>query len=137
MKIIFAGFEPCYKIYKITENISNKYYIGKTKRPMIERLSFHMIGDLKCDVFFGGVGWNNCCCEIIDHANDSETLSKKEIDLIKEHIGDENMLNVQYNTPKIDDIQVDTESEKYNCYCVYDEDEQQNVIKIVDNEIKD
>ena len=105
---------------------------------MIERLSFHMIGDLKCDVHFGGVGWNNCICEIIDHANDSETLSKKEIELIKEHIGDENMLNVQYNTPIMNDVKVDvSESEKYDCYCVYDEDEEQNIIKFVDNEIKD
>ena len=138
MKIIYSNYEPCYKIYKISESVSNQYYIGKTKRPMIERLSFHMIGDLKCDVHFGGVGWNNCICEIIDHANDSETLSKKEIELIKEHIGDENMLNVQYNTPIMNDVKVDvSDGENMIVICVYDEDEQQNVIKIVDNEIKD
>ena len=58
---------------------------------------------------------------------------KKEIDWIKKHIGDENMLNVQYNTPKMDDVEIDvSDGKQMDIICVYDEDEKQNVIKFVE-----
>ena len=43
------------------------------------------------------------------------------------------MLNIQYNKPKIDDIHVDTpECKNMDLIVVYDEDEKQNIIKVVD-----
>ena len=100
---------------------------------MNERLHFRMMGDIKCDVYFAGIGWDNCCCEIIDHANDCEMLSKKEIEWIQRSIGDTNMLNIQYNKIISNDVEIDTsDSKNMNIICVYDEDEKQNVIKIVD-----
>ena len=92
MKIIFAGFETQYKIYKITENINWKYYIGKTRKNIHERMEGHKKGDLDADLYFREIGYNNITVEIIDSANDLEELSKKEIDWIKRHIGDEKML---------------------------------------------
>ena len=133
MKVIYSNYEPCYKIYKISENISNKYYIGKTKRPIDERIQFHMIGDLKCDLFFGGVGWNNCICEIIDYANNSEELSEKEIMWIKKHLNHPDMLNVQFNRPKMDDVEIDTsESKNMTVVRIWDEDENNYILSIVE-----
>ena len=85
MKIIINGIEPQYKIYKMTENVENKFYIGKTRNPLNERMNGHRHGDhgeTSADTHFSNVGWNNVTVEIIDAANDEEELSIKE----QEHI---------------------------------------------------
>ena len=46
-------------------------------------------GELQSDIYFREIGYNNIVVEIIDNANDSETLAKKEIEWIRKHIGDE------------------------------------------------
>ena len=83
MKIIFAGFETQYKIYKITESINWKYYIGKTRKNIHERMEGHKKGDLQSDLYFREIGYANITIEIIDSANDLEELAKKEINWIK------------------------------------------------------
>ena len=133
MKIIFAGFETQYKIYKITENINWKYYIGKTRKNIHERMEGHKKGDLDADLYFREIGYNNIVVEIIDSANNLEELSKKEIDWIKQHIGDDKMLNVQYNTPKMDDVEIDTsESKNMTVVRIWDEDENDYILSIVE-----
>ena len=133
MKIIFSGFETQYKIYKITENINWKYYIGKTQKNIHERIEAHRKGDLDADLYFREIGYANIIVEIIDSANDIEELSKKEIMWIKNHLNDPNMLNVQFNRPKMADIQVDTsESKNMNVIRIWDEDENDYFLSIVE-----
>ena len=60
MKIVNKfEFEPCYKIYKMSESVENKYYFGKTHQPFHMRMQQHKEGRLHCDVHFSNVGWNN------------------------------------------------------------------------------
>ena len=81
MKILIDGIEPQFKIYKMSENIENKFYIGKTKQPLKERMNGHRHGGHDCvsaDNHFSDVGWNNVTVEIIDFANDDLDLALKE-----------------------------------------------------------
>ena len=74
MKIIITGIEPQFKIYKMSENIENKFYIGKTKQPLKDRMNSHINGSHDCiraDKHFADVGWRNITVEIIDTANSS------------------------------------------------------------------
>ena len=41
MKILDFGIEPQFKVYKISENIENKFYIGKTKQSLKDRMKSH------------------------------------------------------------------------------------------------
>ena len=79
MKIISNGIEPQFKIYKMSENIEGKVYIGKTKRPLQERINGHRSSKQYADKHFSNVGWNNVLVEIIDTANNDEELSKKRV----------------------------------------------------------
>ena len=133
MKIIFSGFETQYKIYKMTDNINFKYYIGKTRKNIHERIEGHKKGDLDADLYFRNIGYANITVEIIDSANDIEELSKKEIMWIKKHLNDPNMLNIQFNRPKIDDVEIDTsESKNMTVVRVWDEDENDYILSIVE-----
>ena len=85
MKIVISGVEPQYKVYKMSECVDHKFYIGKTKKPIKERMNGHKHGDhgeRSADAHFADVGWRNVTVEIIDTANDEEELNRKE----KEHI---------------------------------------------------
>ena len=87
MKIIIDGLEPQFKVYKMSESIENKFYIGMTKTPLKERMNGHRYGNhgLKSAcTHFSNVGWNNVTVEIIDTANSEEELrSKEEKQIIK------------------------------------------------------
>ena len=45
MKIVINGTEPQFKVYKMTESIENKFYSGKTKNPLRDRMTAHRHGD--------------------------------------------------------------------------------------------
>ena len=114
MKIIIDGIEPQFKIYKMSESIDNKFYIGKTKQSLKDRMNGHRHGGHACiqaDNHFADVGWRNVIVEIVDTANDEEELDIKEIEHITKHFKENkhNMLNkkipIEVKQPI---IQVDT-----------------------------
>ena len=45
MKIIIVGVEPQFKVYKMSESIENKFYIGMTKTPLKDRMNGHRHGN--------------------------------------------------------------------------------------------
>ena len=96
MKITIIGTEPQFKVYKMHESVENKFYIGKTKKPLTERMQTHRTGRLSADIHFGNVGWNNVSVEIIDVANNDEELAKKEEEHIIKNIKEnfKNILNM-------------------------------------------
>ena len=56
MKIVNKfEFEPCFKIYKMSESVENKYYYGKTHQPFHMRMQQHKEGRVHCDVHFSNV----------------------------------------------------------------------------------
>ena len=89
MKINIIGIEPQFKVYKMSENIDNMYYIGKTKAPLIKRMNYHRHTkgetQLYCDIHFADVGFRNVTVDIIDVANNDEELDTKEKEHIKTH----------------------------------------------------
>ena len=96
IKIIIDGVEPQFKIYKMSECIENKFYIGKTKRPLRERISHHRRDrrrPAKADLHFDKVGWHNVTVEIIDTASTDDQLILKEYEHILKYKDDKNMLN--------------------------------------------
>ena len=97
MFIKIEGIEPQFKIYKMSENIEGKVYIGKTKRPLQERINGHRSPKQYADKHFSNVGWNNVLVEIIDTANDDEELSKKEYIKINECYTDKKHLLLNKN----------------------------------------
>jgi len=75
-------------IYKITNTINNKIYIGQTTKTLNERILYHLY-DCKTEKLplynaINKYGWNNFKVEVIDNANTQEELNKKEIHWIKE-----------------------------------------------------
>ena len=78
MFIKIEGVEPQFKVYKMSESVEGKVYIGKTKRPLQERMNCHRSSRQYADKHFSNVGWNNVTVEIIDTANNDVELSKKE-----------------------------------------------------------
>ena len=85
MKILIDGIEPQFKVYKMIESVENKFYIGKTRNPLKERMNGHRHGnhgEKSADRHFSDVGWNNVTVEIIDTANDDEELKVKETEQI-------------------------------------------------------
>ena len=79
MKIICNyEYEPCFKVYKMSESIENKYYYGKTRQPIHLRMKQHRDDKLFCDVHFGNVGWKNVTCEVIEACKDEEDMNLKE-----------------------------------------------------------
>ena len=112
MQILDFGLEPQFKIYKMSENIENKFYIGKTKQSLKDRMKAHRKGDnddcTSADTHFSNVGWSNVTVEIIDVCNDEVTLIQKEYDYIKKYSCDL-MLNKQHKNKDVHDpIQFET-----------------------------
>ena len=90
MIIIIEGVEPQFKVYKMSESIDNKFYIGKTKQPLRIRMNGNRSsGDIFCpaDKHFADVGWRNVTVEIIDTANDEKELLFKEREHILRNVG--------------------------------------------------
>ena len=84
MKIIINDIEPQFKVYKITESINNKIYIGSTFQPLKHRMSLHKCCHNDLSKYFSDIGWNNTTVEIIDTANDKTEMKRKEDECIKE-----------------------------------------------------
>ena len=102
MNIIINGIEPQFKIYKMTESIENKFYIGKTKQPIKVRMNSHRHGGHECvtaDNHFADVGWRNVTVEIIDSADNEDELKIKEEQHIRTNAC-ELMLNKYMNKQK-------------------------------------
>ena len=94
MKINIVGTEPQFKIYRMHENIENKYYIGKTSLSIHDRMSKHQNSPIQhSDKHFANVGWNDVTVDIIDTANSNEELTEKEKYYIRGCQGDVNILN--------------------------------------------
>ena len=98
MKIIIKGIEPEFKIYKMSESIEGKFYIGKTKQSLKDRMYGHQHSHalVPADDHFADVGWRNVTVEIIDSGNDEEEMNKKEIENISK-CASKLMLNKNYN----------------------------------------
>jgi len=100
MKIIINGIEPHFKIYKMSECIKNKFYIGKTKQSLKDRMNGHRHGGHSCvsaDNHFADIGWRNVTVEIIDQANNDDELILREEEQIKNNASDL-MLNKNLNS---------------------------------------
>jgi len=119
MKIVNKfEFEPCFKIYKMSESVENKYYYGKTHQPFHLRMQQHKEGRLSCDVHFSNVGWNNVLCEIIEAAKNEEHMNLREQKYIAiGKIGKGKCLNIASGVIR-----------------VYDPDEKAYIIKILDED---
>lgn len=86
MRIIKNGDEPHYKVYKMTETIENKFYIGQTSLPLYMRLNIHRCNSkLRADQHFNKIGWEHVIVQIIDKANDKNELLAKETENILMH----------------------------------------------------
>jgi hypothetical protein len=85
MNIKIDGIEPQFKIYKMTENVNNKIYIGSTYYPLKQRMSNHRTSQSKVDNYFSNMGWNNVFVEIIDYAIDSIEMKRKENEHIEKY----------------------------------------------------
>ena len=90
-------------IYKITNIINNKVYVGQTTRPYMQRFERHLKDAenniLPSNFFHKAIrkyGRNNFKIEIIDTANTKEELNTKEIYWIDFYM----QLGISYNTAK-------------------------------------
>lgn len=80
-----------YKIYKYTNKINGKVYIGQTRQSITARAMGKGWGYKKCPHFFNAIqkyGWENFVCEIL-HENlnrsDADILEQQYIDQFKDH----------------------------------------------------
>lgn len=74
------------EIYKITNLINNKVYIGQTSTSMKQRMSEHLRHNLlPIDRALNKYGIENFEVEVIDEANSKEELNQKEIYYIKKY----------------------------------------------------
>ena len=96
MNIIINGIEPQFKVYKISEKIENKFYIGKTKQPLKERIKQHKSARTIANKHFSNIGWDITTVEIIDYANDDWMLCVKEAEQIQKGYRENknNILNI-------------------------------------------
>lgn len=97
MFIKITGIEPQFKVYRMIESVEGKIYIGKTKRPLQERMKNHRYSQQYADRHFSDVGWNNVTVEIIDTANSDEELCKKEQIKITEYFTNHKQLLLNIN----------------------------------------
>ena len=93
MKIIIDGIEPQFKVYKMTDDINKKIYIGSTSYPIKHRMGGHKYSHNFVDSYFSNIGWNNITVEIIDSGDDIESMKKKENEHIEKLKGSEQLLN--------------------------------------------
>lgn len=119
MKIIINyEYEPCYKIYKMSESIENKYYYGKTHQPLHLRMKQHQEGKLACDVHFSNVGFNNVTVEIVEPAKNEEDMNMLEQKYIRKGKTDaEHCLNIASGVIRF-----------------YDSDEKMYIIKVLEED---
>ena len=96
-------------VYKVTNTVDDKYYIGSTITSLKQRLSVHKSHAKterhKTKPFLqhmNTIGWDTVIIECLDECDDIKTkeeLLKKEDEYIAEHINDSNCLNVIRATP--------------------------------------
>ena len=83
MKFLDFGIEPQFEVHQISENIENKFYIGKTKQSLKDRMKSHRRCDndesTSADAHFSNIEWDNVTVQVID-------VCKDEIDLIQKRI---------------------------------------------------
>lgn len=88
-------------IYKATNKINNKVYIGQTHKTLEERMRRHKNDSKKQNSYFYRAirkyGWENFIWEIIDTANTDEELNEKEQYWIKFYNSSDNK-NKGYNS---------------------------------------
>lgn len=97
-------------IYKATNKINNKVYIGQTTRPLDERIYYHTYRaynepEIEHTHFINAIrkyGANNFVWEIIDEAESKEELNSKEIYWIKQYNSIEKGYNIQYGGTSFD-----------------------------------
>ena len=76
MKIICDyPYEPCFKVYKMSENVEHKYYYGKTRQSIKLRMIQHQERKLACDIHFSNIGWNNVICQVIEACKDENEMN--------------------------------------------------------------
>ena len=82
-------------IYKATNTINGKYYIGKTTTTLEKRIRAHKsAANKKKWVFYSAInkyGFDNFKWEVLAECTDIDTLNKLEIKLIEENIGGYNV----------------------------------------------
>lgn len=82
-----------YKIYKYTNKINNKVYIGQTRQSIKHRANGKGWGYKKCPYFFAAIkryGWENFQCEILHDGLDREEadiLERKYISHYRDELG--------------------------------------------------
>lgn len=86
---IFMCMETTYCIYKITNTVNNKIYIGKTKRRLCNRMSDHRYFAKKgssspISRAISKYGWENFTVEVIETCASEEDMNQKEVDVILE-----------------------------------------------------
>ena len=73
-------------VYKVTNQINDKIYIGQTIRSLSDRWSQHIVDRNKFDYpLYRAIrkyGKDNFTCELLETANSIEELNKKEHDAI-------------------------------------------------------
>lgn len=86
------------QIYKITNKINGKFYVGKTTKSLEERWEKHQKYN-KCPKLFASIkkyGANNFIIENLEFCNSQEDLNKKEIFWIKKLNAIENGYNLTH-----------------------------------------
>ena len=71
-------------IYKITNLINSKIYIGQTIRTLEDRILQHQYDDLYVDRAIKKYGWDNFKAEVIEECETIEKLNEREMYWIKE-----------------------------------------------------
>lgn len=96
-----------YIIYKISEPIEHKYYIGKCTIPIYLRMQIHKSGNkLKADEHFKKIGWHHCKVDIIETCDDDNILEKERQIISRAYQEDkDNILNI-YNIKRFKEIKM-------------------------------
>ena len=66
-------------VYKITNLLNKKIYVGQTQRTFEERISEHKCGSLYIDHVIKKYGWENFKAEVIEECWTLEELNEREI----------------------------------------------------------
>ena len=65
-------------IYKLTNKLNGKPYIGQTKQKLIRRLNQHTFGQQYIDGVIQDVGWENFTVEVLEECETREQLNERE-----------------------------------------------------------
>ena len=66
-------------VYKITNLLNGKIYVGQTQRTLEERIAEHKYGELYIDRVIKKYGWENFSAEVIEECFSFEMLNEREI----------------------------------------------------------